>query len=216
MSVGVACRVVAADEAPQDVGRLGVHHAGQVQQHGEGQRRVRFLRHAAGMDVPGRVDRAVRLGLAVRARRIGQVFVHRPGNHVEIQPLGALRLVEHELRQAFRRGVAQPFLHRQPVAAAFADLLRLLVEEQFVGEAGGRLAAEDAADPAGQAHAVDQVLARHFVIDAERMPAHRPVGLPLQFGAAAGDRGFESFARIGVAPENRAGSRGRSSPPSPA
>jgi hypothetical protein len=36
--------------------------------------------------------------------------------------------------------------------------------------------------------AVDQVLARHLVIDAERDPAHRPVDLPLQLGAAAEDR----------------------------
>ena len=32
--------------------------------------------------------------------------------------------------------------------------------------------------------AVDQILARHLVIDAERDPAHRPVDLPLQLGAA--------------------------------
>ena len=45
----------------------------------------------------------------------------------------------HELRQAFRRRVAQPFLHRQPVALGLADLLAVLVEEQLVGEARRRL-----------------------------------------------------------------------------
>ena len=61
--------------------------------------------------------------------------------------------VEHELRQAFRRGVAQPFLDRQAVALRLADLLRLLVEEQFIGEAVRRRAAENAADAPGQPHA---------------------------------------------------------------
>ena len=46
----------------------------------------------------------------------------------------------------------------------------------------------------------DEILAGHFVIDAERVPAHRPVGLPLQLAFAAGDRRLERFARLRVAP----------------
>ena len=143
--------------------------------------------------------------LGAGAIGVGDVFVHRARDHVEIQPLGALRRVEHELRQRFRRGIAQPVLHRQAVALRLADLLRVLVEEQLVGQRFRRRAAEHAADPAGQLYGIDQVLAGHLVIDAERVPAHRPVGLPLQLAGAALHRRFVAFAGVGVAPDHRAG-----------
>ena len=88
------------------------------------------------------------------------------------------------------------------------DLLifwRVLVEEQLVGEGLRRGAPRMRQIAAGQSHAVDQVLAGHFVIDAERVPAHRPVGLPLQLAVAALHRGFEAFAGVGVAPGHGAG-----------
>ena len=46
-----------------------------------------------------------------------------------------------ESLQAFLRRVAQPFLHRQPVAARLGNLLAVLIEEQLVGEALRRRAA---------------------------------------------------------------------------
>ena len=122
-----------------------------------------------------------------------------------MQPLGALRGVVHELRQSLGRRVAQPFFDRQPVALRLADLLRVLIQEQFVGEGLRRLAAQDAADPAGQPDRVDQVLARHLVVDAQRIPAHRPVGFPLQLATAAGHAGFECLAGVRVAPDDGAG-----------
>ena len=37
-------------------------------------------------------------------------------------------------------------------------------------------------------HRIDQIFARHFVIDTERIPTHRPIGLPLNLATTAGDR----------------------------
>ena len=145
-------------------------------------------------------------GCAGRLRGVGEVFVHRARDDVEIQPLGALRRVVHELRRGFPAGRSAAI--PRPTGRCPCDLLifcAVLVEEQLVGEALGRLAAEDAADAAGQADAVDQVLARHLVVDAERVPAHRPVGLPLQLAGAAVDRGLERLAGVGIAPDDGAG-----------
>ena len=52
---------------------------------------------------------------------------------------------------------------------------------------------EGAADLASQCGRVDQVLAGHFIIDAKRIPAHPPVGLPLQFAGATSDRDFDAL-----------------------
>ena len=58
---------------------------------------------------------------------------------------------------------------------------------------------------ARQLHAVDEILAGHLVIDPERDPPHRPIGLPLQLGVAAGDRRLEALAGLGIAPDDGAG-----------
>ena len=55
----------------------------------------------------------------------------------------------------------------------------------------------------GQPDRIDQVLARHLVIDAERMPAHRPIGLPLQLAMPARHRRLELLAGRGIAPADR-------------
>ena len=115
------------------------------------------------------------------------VVVDIARDDVEIQPLRRLRLAVHEQRQRFRRGIAQPFVDGQAIALRLRNLLALLVEEQFVVEALRRRAAERRADLAGQLDRIDQVLAGHFIVDAEREPAHRPVRLPLQLAMAAGD-----------------------------
>ena len=129
-----------------------------------------------------------------------EIVVDRPRDHVEIEALRRARLLEHEERQALGTGVGQPFLDRQAVALRLRDLLPVLVEKKLVVEAGRRLGAERARDARGELHRIDQVLARHLVVDAERKPAHRPVGLPLQLAAPAGHRGFELLARVRVAP----------------
>ena len=145
-------------------------------------------RRMAGMDVPDRIGELL-LGLLPRiAVEELLVVVDVARDDVEVQPLRRLRLAVHEQRQRFRRGIAQPLVDGQAVALRLGDLLALVVEEQFVVEAFRRRAAERRADLARQLHRVDQVLAGHFIVDAERGPAHRPVRLPLQLAMAAGDR----------------------------
>ena len=133
------------------------------------------------------------------------VVVDVARDHVEIQPLGRLRLAIHEQRQRFRRGIAQPFVDGQPVALRLRNLLALVVEEQFVIETFRRQAAERRADLARQFDGIDQVLAGHFIVDAERDPAHRPVRLPLQLAMAAGDRKRDALFGLGIVIGDRAG-----------
>ena len=190
-------RPVAADEAPQRLGVLGVRGRDQIEQHGERDRHVGAWR-CTGMDVPHRVGEALLGVLALVAFEELLILVHVARDHVEIQPLRRLRLAVHEQRQALRARIAQPFLDREAVALGLGDFLALLVQEQFVIEALGRVAAKRAADFARQLHGIDQILAGHLVIDAERDPAHRPVGLPLQLAMPAGDRRGHPLARTGI------------------
>src|SRR5947209_6617242 len=126
------------------------------------------------------------------------VLVDMARDYVEVQPLGRLRLAVHEQRQRFRRGVAQPFVDGEPIALGLGNLLALLVEEEFVVESFRRRAAERRADLARQFYGIDQVLARHFIVDGERDPAQRPVGLPLTLRVAAGDRRLNLLAGVGI------------------
>ena len=133
------------------------------------------------------------------------VVVDVARDHVEIQPLRRLRLAVHEQRQRFRRGIAQPFVDGEAVALRLGNLLALVVEEQFVVETFRRHAAERRADLARQLDGIDQVLAGHFIVDAEREPAHRPVRLPLQLAMAAGDRKRDALPGFGIVIGDRAG-----------
>ena len=119
-------------------------------------------------------------------------------DHIEIEPLGGFRLAIHEKREAFRAGVAEPLFDGEPVALRLGDFLALLVEKKLVVETFRRRAAERAADFAGKLHRVDQVLAGHLVVDAQRHPTHRPIRLPLQFAAPAGDERSHVLCRIGI------------------
>src|SRR3569623_1645746 len=113
------------------------------------------------------------------------IFVDRAGDDADMQALRALRRaidVEGEARLA---AVAEPLLKAESVALRLRDLLAFFVEEHLVIESFGRLPAEDSSDLAGLDHAVDQVLAGHFIVDAERHPARRPVDLPLELARAA-------------------------------
>ena len=180
-------RPIAADEAPQRLGVLRVRRRHQRQQHRERDRHVR-LRRIAGMDVPDRIRQPLLVVLALIAVEELLVLVDVARDDVEVEPLRRLRLAIHEQRQAFGRRVAQPLVDGEAVALRLGNLLALLVEEELVVEAFRRRAAERAADLARELDRVDQVLAGHLVVDAEREPAHRPVGLPLQLAAAAGDQ----------------------------
>ena len=68
----------------------------------------------------------------------------------------------------------------------------------------GGNAAERAADLARELDRIDQILAGHLVVDAEREPAHGPVRLPLQLAAAAGDRRGHAAAAVGILVGDRA------------
>ena len=157
------------------------------------------------MDVPDRVAEPLVLGLAGIGGEEREVLVDRARDDVEIEPLGRPRLLEHEERQALRRGVGQPLVDGEAVALRLRDLLAVLVEEELVVEALRRRAAERSADAARQLDRVDQVLARHLVVDAERRPAQRPVGLPLALDVAAGDRLLDQLAGVGIAVDDGAG-----------
>ena len=140
------------------------------------------------MDVPDRIGQPLLAVLALIAVEELLVLVDIARDDVEIKPLRRLRLAKHEERQGFGAGVTQPLVDGEAIALGLRNLLALLVEEELVVEAFRRQAADRAADFAGELDRIDQVLARHFVINGERIPAHRPVRLPLQLAMATGDR----------------------------
>ena len=180
---------VAGDEAPEHRLVLRVADAGQVQQHAEADRRG-VAWWCAFMDVPDGVLDLLRRILFGELRLVGQIVIDGLRDDIEVQALGPARLLEHEQRQALRTGIGQPFVDGQAVAGGLGDLPAFLVEEQLVIEALRRGAAQDAADASRQAHGIDQVLARHLVVHAQRAPAHGPIGLPLHLHLAAGDTGL--------------------------
>ncbi len=157
-----------------------------------------------GVDVPDRIGELLPIVLPRERFEKLLVVVDVARDHVEIEPLCRLRLTIHEQRQRFRRRVAQPLIDGEPVALRFGNLLALVVEEQLVIEAFRRRAAEHGADLARQLDGVDQVLAGHLIIDAEREPAHRPVRLPLQLAMPAGDRQRHALPGLGVVVGDRA------------
>ena len=137
----------------------------------------------------------------------GEILVHRLRDDVEVELLRRARPLEHVEREALRRGVGQPLVDGDAVALRLRNLLPVFVEEEFVVEALRRRAAERGADLRRQLHRIDQVLARHLVVDAERRPAHRPVGLPLALHVAAGYRHFGQLVVRRVAEHDRPGVR---------
>ena len=156
------------------------------------------------MDVPDRIAEPALHVLARIAREKLQIFVHRARNDVEVQALGLARLLVHEQSQRFRAGIGEPVVDRQAIALRLRNLLALFVEKQFVIETLRRDAAEGAHNIARQLHRIDEILAGHFIIHVERIPAHRPVRLPLQLHMSAGDRRFKPLAGVGIGPANRA------------
>src|SRR3954454_5529423 len=112
------------------------------------------------------------------------IFVDRAGDHANVQALGPPRLAIDVEGQARLTAVAQPLLEASAVALRLPDFLALFVEEHFVVEACGRAPAEDARDLARLDDAVDQILARLFIIVLERALQARPIRLPRQLGEA--------------------------------
>ncbi len=173
-------------EAPQPRRIVGGGDRSEVQEQREADRQ-NLCRRLAFVDMVHRVaellfDRLFR----VTAEEIC-IILDGARDHVVMQALGLARALEHVEREAFGRAVIQPLFDGQAIALGLADLGAFAIKEQLVIEAGGWVAAEHADDLAGEHDAVDQILAGHFIIDAQRQPAHRPIHLPLQLAMAAGD-----------------------------
>ena len=117
------------------------------------------------------------------------VIVDRARNQAEVERLRLLGLAIDIKGEALVRAIGQPVVDRQAVALRLRDLLALLVEKHLVVEALGRSSAEHARDLARLDDRIDEVLARHLVIDPERDPAHRPIDLPLKL-AQTRERGL--------------------------
>ncbi len=197
-------RNMLADKAPQDAPVGGVAGAHEFQEQRESHRQLDF-RRVGGVDVPHGIGHPQRGVLTEVGGEMLEIFIHIARDDIEIQPFGFARLVIHEVLQAFGTGIAQPFIDGQPVAFRLRYLLAFLVEEELVVEAFGRFAAQHAADLSRQLHGIDEILAGHFIIDIQRVPAHAPVGLPLQLAVAAGHRRFETPCCFRIAPDDRAG-----------
>ena len=104
-----------------------------------------------------------------------------------MERLGALGFAVDVEAEAFFAAIGQPFVNRQAVALRLGNLLALLIEEQLVDHPFGRTTAKHPGDLTAFARAISQVLARHFIIDPQRDPAHSPIDFPLQLGSAAKD-----------------------------
>ena len=117
-----------------------------------------------------------------------EILVHRLWHHTQVQLLGAFGFAKRVKSHAVARAVFQPVLQRQTIALRLRNLLALFVEEHFVDQRLGRPSAKYARNLAALHAAVGQILAVHFIIDAQSDPAHRPIDLPLQLGFAAQDR----------------------------
>ena len=134
------------------------------------------------------------------------IVVDRAGHEPEVQALGLARLAPQIEFEAALPAIGQPFVQGQAIALGLADLLALFVEEHLVVEAFGRAAAEHPSDLARLDGRIDQILACHFIVDAKRDPAHRPVDLPLQLGEAA-ERGLDDLRPVLVGEGDRPGLR---------
>src|ERR1700730_14086075 len=126
------------------------------------------------MDMPDRVRQTLLEVLPFVGLQKLLVFVDVARNDVKVEALGGLRLAIHEQRKRLVRRVAERFVYSQSVAIGPGDLLALLVQKELVNEALRRRAVERAADLTRKLDRIDQILAGHLVVDADRHPRHRP------------------------------------------
>ncbi len=166
-------RRIPADEPPQNGLVLGMAGADEIEKQREADRQLLRGRISA-MDVPDGIAEPLLGALLGVSREEGKILIDILGNDIEVEALAGTRRLIHEKLKAFRTRVAQPLVDGQAVALRLRNLLSMLVEEQLVIEALRRLAAEHPADAPRKLHAVDVILARHLVINAERRPAHAP------------------------------------------
>src|SRR5580698_8371119 len=99
-----------------------------------------------GMNVPHRITELLASILTRKTFEELLIVVDIARDHVEVEPLGRLRLAVHEQRQRFRRRIAQPLVDGEPIALRLRNLLALFVQEKFVVETFWRQATERGAD----------------------------------------------------------------------
>ena len=86
-------RRIAGQKTPKQIRIIRIHHTRQVQQHGEGNRRLRVIWRGAAMDMPGGVSGIWR---GAEPGAVLQIFIHGARDLVEVKPFRTLRLVKHE------------------------------------------------------------------------------------------------------------------------
>ena len=111
---------------PQHTRLFRMAHTGEIQQHAEAHPQ-RILRRTAAMNMPDRIIDLGVFGFACKFLQVVQVLIHGLRNHVEVKALCRLRLLVHEQRQTFRRGVLQPLVHGQTIALGLGNLLTPVV-----------------------------------------------------------------------------------------
>ena len=157
------------------------------------------------MNVPSRIRQ---FGFIVLLGQSGQklrVVIHGARNHIKMQALCFARLLIHEQRQAFRVGIVQPFFYRQAIALGFGNFCSGRVKKQLIVKAFRRHTAQRLYDFRRQLDRINQILTGHFIVNIQRIPAHGPIRLPLQFGLAARNQRVEHFACGRVGPADKPG-----------
>ena len=202
MGFGTRLWRIFPDEPPERFLVFRIGDRGEVQQHRVRHNHV-ILGRLPAMNMPCRIVRRRRLILPSKAFQMVVVFINRFRDHVKIHPLGGFGLLIHEIRQAFRAGIGQPFINRQPVALGFADFLAILIEEQLIGEMLRLAPAQNLANLVINGRVGGMVLAIHLEIDIQSRPARAEIRLPLQFHIAAGHR-QRGLSAILVVKGNRA------------
>src|SRR5690606_36964436 len=124
------------------------------------------------MNMPNRVIKSLFPALTRIRGEIGEILVHRLWNHIEIELLCGVGLLEIIKSQAFRRSIGQPFIDGDSIALGFRNFLSKLVEKQLIDEMLRRSATKNFADPVINAGIGLVVFAEHLKIDIQRSPTH--------------------------------------------
>ncbi len=194
MIVGVSVVHVIAEIGPHLLmRRRRSQHAHQIEQqaisNGQGIARTHRRLRAAIILHPQQVPRRIAELLFNRlVRNITAelpIFIHRARDNADMQLLGALGIGVDVMAKAFLAAIGQPFLNRQAIALRLGNLLAVGVEEQLVNQPFRLAPTKHLGDAARLDAGIGQILAVHFIVDAQRDPAHGEIDLPLQFGHAA-------------------------------
>ena len=168
-------------------GRACSHHANKVQQKPKGHRRLTAW-YLPVVDMVNGVAEPLLDWLFMPLRAELEIFVDRLGNDAQMQLLCTFGLAKGVKGNAVFGAIFQPVFKREAIALRLRNLFAFFIEEHLVNQAFGRTSAKHARNLARLHAAVGQVLAIHFVINAKRDPAHRPIDFPLKLRLSAQDR----------------------------